>query len=69
MIIRTKSWLEDRGFKFAIEKTELISLRRKCGNGLTSLGIQLNPRLKFWFQIRRAANKATKVMTNISAPI
>ena len=61
VIIRTKSWLEDKGLKLTMEKTELMFLTRKCipleidsttyDTTLTTrkvfdyLGIRLDPRL------------------------
>ena len=77
VMMRTQSWLEDRGLQLATEKTELILLTRQhipleldvrvCDTTLRTkkvvsyLGIRLDPRLTFWAQIHHAAIKASKV--------
>ena len=67
VVIRTKSWLEDRAHKLATEKKELILLTKKhmpleidittCDTLLVMLkvvnylGIPLEPRSTFWVQL------------------
>ena len=80
--MKTRLILEDKQFKLAMEKTELIFLTRKCillemdistcDTTLTTrkvisyLGIRLDLRLTFWAQIRHAATKATKITSLLS---
>ena len=75
LIIRTKSWLEDKRLKVAAKETELILLRKEVYNA-DDLSIRLDPGLMFWAQIRCVVSKAAKVtsllsglMTNIGGPI
>ena len=82
VIIRTTSYLEDKGLKLAREKTELIFLVKKCipfeidittcGTTFKSkkvfnyLGIRPDPRLTFWVQIRHTATNVAKIISLLS---
>ena len=82
VIIRKESWLEGKGLKLAMEKTELILLTRKCipveinittcdpdlttWKVINNLGIRLDRKLTFWVQIRYATTKAVKVTSLFS---
>ena len=82
VIIRTKSWFEDKRLKFVTKKTELIFLTRKCiplevdittcdttlktRKVVNYLGIRLDPSLTFWAHIRYVTTKLAKVTALLS---
>lgn len=92
LMLRTKTWLDSSGLDLAMHKTELLLITGRriplhvdmsIGNevirtksSVKYLGIRLDPRLTFSYQIQYSANKAQKIvgqlsrlMANIGGPL
>ena len=92
VMLETKTCLDSHGLDLAIHKTELLLTTGRhyplaCGNeywkrgirtknSVRYLGIRLNPKLKFMYQIQYTASKAQKIvgqlsrlMANIGSPL
>ena len=81
-MLRTVTWLDSLGLDMAIHKTELLMLTGRhipllvdisighevigAKNSVRYLGIRLDPRLKFLYLVQYSANKAQKIVRQLS---